>query len=289
MLINYCDDIIKGTILGPMKSLFGAIAGPKYNGKYLRQKLSTLLGDIKLHQTLTNILITAFDIKILQPTIFSTHDPLKTPLMSDVCISKSTAPTYLPSHFFDTEILKENPDFYPIKAMECTKFLILSLGTGSAKVEEKFTAALAAKWGNLSWLYNNGSTPLIDSFFHASFNVVDIHISVLYQALKCEKNYLRIQDDSLTGDTTSIDISTKIKPEIDFDLASPNSSLEARLARLLKKLVRKKLLNQTVSRSNLETGKFDEIKGEGTNQDALIRFTKLMSNERRLQHGQKLH
>ncbi|KAI3895896.1 hypothetical protein MKW98_025687 [Papaver atlanticum] len=296
----------KGIILGPIKSLFGAIAGPRYNGEYLRQKLSTLLGDIKLDQTLTNVLIPAFDIKILQPTIFSTHDaklePLKNPLMSDVCISTSAAPTYLPAHFFDTvddngnsrsynlidggvaannptlmamghvskEILKENPDFYPIKAMECTKSLILSLGTGSAKVEEKFTAALAAKWGILGWLYNNGSTPLIDSFSHASSDVVDIHISVLFQALKCEKNYLRIQDDSLTGDTASVDISTR------ENLAS----LEE---------IGKNLLTRPISRSNLETGRFDEIKGEGTNQDALIRFAKLLSNERRLRHGQKLH
>ncbi|KAI3927207.1 hypothetical protein MKW92_027688 [Papaver armeniacum] len=240
----------KGIILGPIKSFFGAIAGPRYNGEYLRQKIITLLGDIKLDQTLTNVLIPAFDIKILQPTIFYTHDaklePLKYPLMSDVCISTSAAPTYLPAHLFDTvddngnsrtynlidggvaannptlmamshvskEILKENPDFYPIKAMECTKFLILSLGTGSTKVEEKFTAALAAKWGILSWLYNNGSTPLIDSFSHSSSDVVDIHISILFQALRLS---------------------------------------------------------------------------EGTNQDALIRFAKLLSNERRLRHGQNLH
>ncbi|RZC45559.1 hypothetical protein C5167_038500 [Papaver somniferum] len=296
----------KAIILGPIKSLFGAIAGPKYNGKYLRKILGTLLGDIKLHQTLTNVLIPAFDIKILQPTIFSTHDaklePLKNPLMSDVCISTSAAPTYLPAHFFDTvddngnsrsynlidggvaannptlmamshiskEILKENPDFYPIKAMDCRKFLVLSLGTGSAKVEEKFTAALAAKWGILGWLYNNGSTPLIDSFFHASSDVVDIHTSVLFQALKCEKNYLRIQDDSLTGDASSVDISTKKNLE----------SLEE---------IGKKLLSRPISRSNLETGKFDEIKGEGTNQDALIRFAELLSDERRLRQGQKAH
>ncbi|KAI3895898.1 hypothetical protein MKW98_025689 [Papaver atlanticum] len=168
------------------------------------------------------------------------------------------------------EIIKENPDFYPIKAMDCRKFLVLSLGTGSAKVEENFTAALAAKWGILGWLYNNGSTPLIDSFFHASSDVVDIHTSVLFQALKCEKNYLRIQDDSLTGDASSVDTSTKKNLE----------NLEE---------IGKKLLSQPISRSNLETGKFDEIKGEGTNQDALIRFAKLLSNERRLRHGQKLH
>ncbi|OUZ99802.1 Patatin/Phospholipase A2-related [Macleaya cordata] len=295
----------KAIILGPIKSFFGAIAGPKYNGKFLREKLHTLLGDLKLHQTLTNVLIPAFDIRILQPTIFASHDaridPLKNPLMKDVCISTSAAPTYLPAHFFTTkdekgnsrtydlidggvaannptlmamshvskEILKENPDFYPIKAMDCSKFLVVSVGTGTAKLEEKFTAAVAAKWGVLGWLYNGGATPLIDSFFQASSDLVDIHTSVLFQALKSEKNYLRIQDDTLTGDTASVDISTK-----------------ENLSNLVN--IGKELLKRPVSRSNLETGRFEPIEGEGTNEQALIRFAKLLSNERRFRHGQKL-
>ena len=91
------------------------------------------------------------------------------------------------------EIFLQNSDFFPIKPVDHGKFLVLSLGTGSAKQEGKLNASKASKWGVLGWLYNNGMTPLIDSFSQASSDMVDIHASVIFQALHCESNYLRIQ------------------------------------------------------------------------------------------------
>ena len=55
-------------------NLFGKVMGPKYDGKYLRRLIKDLLGDIRLKQTLTQIIIPAFDIKLLQPVIFTTID-----------------------------------------------------------------------------------------------------------------------------------------------------------------------------------------------------------------------
>lgn len=54
--------------------MFGGMTGPKYNGKYLRELTNDLLGNLTLKQTLTNVIIPAFDIKLLQPVIFSTND-----------------------------------------------------------------------------------------------------------------------------------------------------------------------------------------------------------------------
>ncbi|CAB4266401.1 unnamed protein product [Prunus armeniaca] len=51
-----------------------ALAGPKYDGKYLHDLVGQKLGDKKLHQTLTNVVIPTFDIKQLQPTIFSSYE-----------------------------------------------------------------------------------------------------------------------------------------------------------------------------------------------------------------------
>jgi patatin-like phospholipase/acyl hydrolase len=48
--------------------------GPKYNGEYLHTVVKDLLGDTRLDQTLKNVVIPTFDIKLLQPTIFSTYD-----------------------------------------------------------------------------------------------------------------------------------------------------------------------------------------------------------------------
>ncbi|KAL5705840.1 hypothetical protein ACHQM5_024255 [Ranunculus cassubicifolius] len=295
----------KTMIIGPLQSLFGAIAGPKYNGKYLRSKLQELLGETRLDQTLTNILIPAFDIKLLQPAMFTTHDAkfdvLKNPLLSDLCISTSAAPTYLPAHYFQTndsngttrefdlidggvaannpthlamcyiskEIKLKNPEFHPVKPMDYHKFLVLSLGTGNPKVEEKFNANCAAKWGLLGWLYNNGSTPLIDSYMQASSDIVDINTCIIFEAMNSTKNYLRIQDDTLTGDTASVDISTREN---------------------LEKLVQigNKLLTKPVSRVNIETGYFEEIQGAGTNADALAEFARKLCNERRKRRRQPL-
>ncbi|XP_031493302.1 patatin-like protein 2 [Nymphaea colorata] len=288
---------------GPLskeKELISAFAGPKYDGRYLHKLIKDKLEDTKLNQTLTNVVIPTFDIKLLQPTIFSScrlkDDPAKDALLSDICIGTSAAPTYLPAYEFETkdekgetlrsfnlvdggvaannptlvavsevsrEIFQQNPNFFPVKPTDYGKFLVISLGTGAAKKEGKYSAESAAKWGVLGWLLNGQSSPLIDTFTHASNDMVDFHLSVVFQALNSEKNYLRIQDDTLSGDTSSVDISTK-----------------ENLENLVK--VGEALLEKPVSRVNLETGVFEPTLDEGTNKDAIIRFAKLLSEERRI-------
>ena len=151
--------------------------GSKYNGQHLHKVVKELLGDTRVDQTLKNIVIPTFDMKLHQPTIFSTYDAMrdvsKNALLSDVCISTSAAPTYLPGHHFETkdkdgktrafnlidggvvannptllamthvskQILMGNPDYFPIKPADYGKFMILLLGTGTAKMEEKFDVA----------------------------------------------------------------------------------------------------------------------------------------------------
>lgn len=67
----------------------------------------------------------------------------------------------------------------------------------------------------------------------------------------------------MVGNTSSVDISTK---ENLLDLVE----------------IGKKLLQKPVSRVNLDTGITEEVKGEGTNEEALIHFAKLLSDERKL-------
>ncbi|XP_065034174.1 patatin-like protein 2 [Musa acuminata AAA Group] len=288
--------------LSSIRKLAGAIMGPKYDGKYLHSKVKDLLKDIKLSQTLTNVIIPAFDIKLLQPIIFSSFEarlePLKDAHVADICISTSAAPTFLPAHYFETQdsngntrsynlidggvaannptlvamsqIKKEmflmNQDFHSYKPIDYHNFIIISIGTGAAKVEKKFSAHLASKWGILQWLYHGGSTPLIDSFSHASADIVDVHMSSVFQSLHCEQNYLRIQDETLMGHASSVDVSTK-----------------ENLLELVK--IGESLLKKPVSRVNLETGDFEEVKGEGTNAEALTRLAKILSEERHRRKG----
>lgn len=57
------------------------IIGPKYDGKYLHKMTNDMLGDIRMKETLTNIVIPTFDVKCVKPTIFSTFKVLFINLM----------------------------------------------------------------------------------------------------------------------------------------------------------------------------------------------------------------
>ncbi|RZB68044.1 Patatin-like protein 2 isoform B [Glycine soja] len=255
--------------------------GPQYNGKYLHRLIREKLGETKLHQTLTNVVIPAFDIKRLQPTIFSSFQLKKRPdlnaSLSDICISTSAAPTYLPAHSFETKThhgvskfdLIDGPcDSLNVEPMQYDKFLVISLGTGSQKQEMKYSALEAAQWGILSWVTTaNGGTPLIDAFSQASADMVDFHISSLVRALNSEHNYLRIQDDTLIGDMSSVDMAT-----------------EKNLNDLVK--VGESLLKKPVSKVNLKTGVYEPVKSYETNEEALKGFAERLSKQKQFRKSQ---
>ncbi|XP_052885943.1 patatin-like protein 2 [Gossypium arboreum] len=401
-----------------------ALSGPRYDGKYLHYIIKKKLEGKRLNETLTNVVIPTFDIKLLQPVIFSSFQVKKNPtlnaLLSDICIATSAAPTYLPAHYFKTIVFKRkkrennlidvgvaannpvcidkeerennvidggvaannpvcideeereynlidgcvaannpvcmdkearennlidggvaannpvcmdkearennlidggvaaynpvciekeereynlidggvaanNPTLLAMgevsrdiidknvdlgtqenkndnskrctEAIDYSKFLVISLGTGSsseAKTTTKYSAKQAAEWGMLGWLTSGGSTPLVDVFTQASGDMVDLHLSVLFKALDHSDKYLRIQDDKLKGDVSSVDIATRTN-----------------LDELVK--VGEKLLRDPVSRVDLVTGKFKPVTEE-TNERALKRFAKLLSEERQKRH-----
>ncbi|CAN8328219.1 unnamed protein product [Cochlearia groenlandica] len=278
------------------------LSGPKYDGKYLKKILSNLLGDKKLHQTVTNVVIPTFDIKKLQPTVFSSYqaanDRVMDAKLSDICISTSAAPTYFPAHRFTNEdnegnkheynlidggiaannptlcaiaevtkqIVKKNPSMGDISALDYTKFVVISLGTGSIRNQEKYDAKMASKWGLLCWIYSNGSSPIIDCYNEAIHDIVDYQSSVVFQALRSEKNYLRIDDDTLKGELGSVDLSTEENMEGLVEVGEA-------------------LLKKRVSRVNLENGHYEPISDLLTNQEALKRFAKVLSEERKLRQS----
>ncbi|XP_059281567.1 patatin-like protein 2 [Lycium ferocissimum] len=303
--LDHCPKIFPQKKCGWFASIgnmLQALVGPKYDGKYLHEVVKEKLKDTRLSNTVTNVVIPTFDIKKLQPTIFSTYETKRSACydakMSDVCISTSAAPTYLPAHYFKVEdgkgnvrehhlidggvsannpglvalsevskeILKDNPDFFPIKPMDYGRFLVISIGTGSAKWEQKYNSSMAAKWGIVDWLFHKGSTPLVEVFTQSSADMVDYHNSIVFQALHCENSYLRIQDDGLSGTEASVDVATK-----------------ENLKRLVE--IGKNLLKKPLSRVNLETGLTEPIPKGGNNEEALKRFATILVNERRLRES----
>lgn len=65
--------VFRGLLAG-VRRMFQAVWGPKYNGKYLHSLIKEKLGGVRLHQTLTNVIIPTFDIKQLHPIIFSSYE-----------------------------------------------------------------------------------------------------------------------------------------------------------------------------------------------------------------------
>ncbi|KAJ8549997.1 hypothetical protein K7X08_033704 [Anisodus acutangulus] len=284
---------------GFLKRITNLFGGPKYDGKYLRTLVKSILGNLTMKQTLTQTVIPAFDLKRLQPIVFTTTDAKvhvsMDALLSDIGLSTSAAPTYFPVHYFETKdaqgktrsfdlidggVAANNPtlmaitqvskdimlgklQYEGVKPMDCKKMLVLSLGTGIGKEEKKYSAAVASTWGILGWLYNSGASPLLDVYGDASSDIVDVHLSVMFQSLLNKKNYLRIQDDSLTGEAASMDVATTKNMQTLVQIGDD-------------------LLKKPVSRVNLDTGRYEEVTGEGTNEEALIRFAKLLSEQRKL-------
>jgi hypothetical protein len=71
----------------------------------------------------------------------------------------------------------------------------------------------------------------------------------------------------LTGDAQSVDIATTENLQRLEDIG-------------------KELLKKPVSRVNLDSGRFEEIKDGGTNKEALAYFAKLLVEERKLRQNQ---
>ncbi|KAI3837484.1 hypothetical protein MKX03_034345 [Papaver bracteatum] len=274
-----------------MAWLLTVVFHPKYDGKYLRMITKDILGARKLNETLTNVLITSFDIKLLHPIIFSSfqakRDATKVVLLSDVVISSSAAPYYLPPHFFRTNtaiynlvdggVAANNPTLLAIReatkingnqqnsyysSQDCNRYLVLSLGTGSAK--RQGYEVQKSQWGLLDWFASDkGTPPLLDVFCNAIDDMVDIYLSLIFPTHhNSGRNYLRIQDDNMKANETSTDDSSMVNM--------------LRLER-----IGKALLEKRVSMTNLDTGLQEPVQGARSNKDALIEFAGRLSAERR--------
>ncbi|KAM0006738.1 putative peptidase C1A, papain, patatin-like phospholipase domain-containing protein [Helianthus debilis subsp. tardiflorus] len=268
----------------PSGRLWKALWGPIYNGKYLRKVIREQLQERRLNDTITNVVIPTYDIKDMQPVIFSNFqlkiNPNIDAKLSDICIATSAAPIYLPSHEFDYKdskgnklrefnlidggVIANNPVSIAVaevikdKMRDSTwspndyRFLVLSLGTGCKDLKGKYNAKKTSLWNIIGWLYNGGSIPLVDFLSLGYSDMADYFSSAYLEALNTEL-YLRIQDFTLCADMASMDLATDEN---------------------LKNLVKagENLLKEPVTRKNLVTGKLE--KANITNEMAIGSFAK---------------
>ncbi|TVU24239.1 hypothetical protein EJB05_26660, partial [Eragrostis curvula] len=309
-------------------TIFNLALGPKYNGKALHKHIKKLLPkEIKVADTLANIVVPTFDVKKMQPVIFSTFEAKKeahkNALLSDVCIGTSfmtkdddgktheyhlvdggvvaNNPTMAAMSMLNKEMLRlrqkltatpddkhkvhrriinsgdetmtamlelseealrENEGQKHVESLEYKNFIIISIGTGSAKQAKKYSAKDFAKWGLFHWATNRDGASIIDVFGQANADMVDIHAAVRFEDIGCENNYLRIQPDNLEGNTASMDCAT-------------NENMDD----LIK--IGNDLLKKPVARVNIDTGVYEPVNGLDTNADALRKFAEMLSDERK--------
>ncbi|WVZ67822.1 hypothetical protein U9M48_016851, partial [Paspalum notatum var. saurae] len=278
------------------------IIGPKYDGKYLQKVTNDLLGDRRLKETLTNVVIPTFDVKCVKPTIFSTFKARSNTLMNarlaDVCIGTSAAPTVLPAHYFETvdyqtgescrfnvidgglaannptlvamgeiteQIRQKSKDFPETKPLDYHRYLVISLGTGLPEQDIRFDACRVAKWGIVGWLGREDSVPLLHMFFSASSDMTDRHVANLFRAIGCSDQLLRIQDHNIPISAVSADLST-----------------EKNLQGLVQ--IGENLLHRPLSKDDCKINYIDPVHNGGhiTYAGMLTRFAKLLSDERKL-------
>ncbi|CAL9003632.1 unnamed protein product [Prunus brigantina] len=161
----------------------------RYRKYELKNIIKKVMGKTRLHETITNVIIPSYDIKFLQPVIFSTtlkakHDPSKDDvLLADVCIATSAAPYYFPPYYFEhkppngvprkfnlidsgvaannltllaiieaaREMSQNKNVAHCLKNIDSSKLLVQSLRTGSARRDEKLQVADHNSWGIFQW------------------------------------------------------------------------------------------------------------------------------------------
>ncbi|XP_020978413.1 patatin-like protein 2 [Arachis ipaensis] len=276
--------------------------GPKYDGKFLHEILKQELGSTRLVQSFTNLVIPTFDILRLSPVIFSKYkaqeDEFKylNGLLSDITISTSAAPTYLPAHCFtsedgDTEFnmidggaaagnpvlvaLSElgqekmkHPELYPMmdRADDCSNILLLSLGCGLQPpvAAPGWTVGAVNQFSQVGWMIQleTQRSPVLEIIGAASTDIVDYYAYSLFKARNAERNYLRVQTDALTPDMDKMD---------NADPDNLNNLVD----------IANKMIDGNVKKINPVTFQLEPIDDTTTYQQELIRYAKILSDERK--------
>ena len=188
----------------------GGLARPKYSPRALERLLKQYYGDNRLHTTLTNVLITAYDMSSSTPWFFKTsfakthHAPGDDPLLTQVVRATTAAPTYFPPLAMDGHCLVDGGVFACNPALcayaearnrfpEDETLLIVSLGTGQQ--EHNRPCSKIINWGIADW-----AAPISAVMLNSSSATVNYQM----RALVGSRNYVRFQVQ-LDDDATDMD------------------------------------------------------------------------------------
>ncbi|KAG1342256.1 Patatin [Cocos nucifera] len=113
--------------------------------------------------------------------------------LSDICIGTTAAPTYLPAHYFETKDAKGNVREFHLTdgGVAANNPALIAIGEVTKEVHK----------GNPDYFPYKPMD-------YRKFLLISVG-TVVFQALRSESHYLRIEDDTLSGTISSVDVSTK--------------------------------------------------------------------------------
>lgn len=169
----------------------GGVVKPRYTSEGLESLASELLGDTALSSSLSNIVLTSYNVEEDMPLLFESHRARQAPhfdyLMREVGVGTASAPTYFPaktvrnfageaSCVVDGGVIMNNPALTTLAVAQelfpDAEILFVSLGTG--RVFQTLKAGDMKEAGLMSW-----AKPLAGIMTSCSTSVVDGQMSRL--------------------------------------------------------------------------------------------------------------
>lgn len=201
----------------------------RYDNSKLQLKVDEELGKIQLADTLTNVLIPAYDVEHLKLVTFSSHQdknkvPKSSVLLRDAVLGSAAAPISFRCHHFEADgkiynlvdgaMAANNPTLLAIReAINIFgnrgdhRFLIISLGTGAEGEHHDFVDLD----GPVRWILDlkRGTPPLASVLFETSADMVDTYTSIFLGGSQNSRHrFLRIQDYTLKPEQLTMDNAT---------------------------------------------------------------------------------
>lgn len=197
--IKFGSTVFHQSILRKIITLDGLIR-PRYPVRTIEKFFKEYLDNVRLHSTLTNIIIPTYDMQNCTPWFFKTSHAynhrsyIDDPLLSQIVQATSAAPTFFrpfkmfPNHcFIDGGVFANNPTLCAYAEARKSfpnekEFLIVSLGTGEHI--KKYSCEQMKRRGILKW-----TIPLFGVIMNSASATVDYQI----RSLVGNRNYYRFQ------------------------------------------------------------------------------------------------
>ncbi|MFP4697673.1 MAG: CBASS cGAMP-activated phospholipase [Eubacteriales bacterium] len=167
--------------------MFSNIFRAKYKPDSIREIIKYYIGNNTLQDTLTNLIIPAFDMQSMEPFFFKNRPSYRNSnkdvnfYLKDVALAATAAPTYFPPAFIksingnneycfvDGGLFANNPSLCAyIEARKlfpnADKYIFISLGTG--KVKRSYSCKDARNWGLWGWMSPFKQIPILSSFMY---------------------------------------------------------------------------------------------------------------------------